>query len=490
MRTLKIALAALLTGTTLSASCSPSNAPAGAPAAPAKQAQARPNVVVILVDDLAWTDVSANRAGTISTPNIDSIGAGGAIFSAGYVTASICSVSRAGLLSGRIPSTFGFMYNITDRGDVDEGAGLPTNVPTLAERLKPMGYDTAAFGKWHQGSSPKYYPTKRGFDEYFGFLAGESVYATPDTPGIITTPTSADRYKPGEREGAQRLFEGPDMTPVAQPHKYLTESITDHAVDFIDRKAGGKNPFFLYLAYNAPHWPLQVPREYYDRHSEIKDPKRRTYVAMIDALDQGVGQVLKALDDKGVRDDTLIVFLSDNGCPVQFGYCTQTHPWGAGKFTYLEGGMRVPFMAAWPGHIIAGQRIDTPVSSLDIVPTVLDAAAPGRALPTGLDGIDLMRTLGGTAPATRRFFWDQRPVQAMREGRYKLWRSLDWKQVKLYDIEADPWERTDLSMKLPKEAARLEKAMSAFDAKLPKPMWPVHKTQPIEVIGRKTEFVY
>ena len=121
---------------------------------------------------------------------------------------------------------------------------------------------------------------------------------------------------------------------------------------------------------------------------------------------------------------------------------------------------------------------------------LLPPPAAGTRIPTGLDGIDLMRTLGGTAPATRRFFWDQRPVQAMREGRYKLWRSLDWKQVKLYDIEADPWERTDLSMKLPKEAARLEKAMSAFDAKLPKPMWPVHKTQPIEVIGRKTEFVY
>ncbi|MCJ2184290.1 sulfatase-like hydrolase/transferase [Novosphingobium sp. 1949] len=491
MRTLKIGLAALLAGTTLSPSLAAAPAPASTPASTATLArQARPNVVVILVDDLAWTDVSANRAGTIATPNIDSIGQAGATFSAGYVTASICSVSRAGLLSGRIPARFGFMYNITDRGDVNHGAGLPVTVPNLAERLRPLGYATAAFGKWHQGSTRPFYPTNRGFDEYFGFLAGESIYATPDSPGLVTTPTAFDKYKPETREGAQGLFEGPDMTPVDQPHAYLTETITEHAVDFLDRKAGGKDPFFLYVAYNAPHWPLQVPRVYFDRHSEIKDPARRTYVAMIEALDDGVGQILKTLEAKGVGKDTLIVFLSDNGCPVQFGYCTQTHPWGGGKFTYLEGGMRVPFMVVWPGHITPGQRVATPVSSLDIVPTVLDAAAPGTPLPDELDGVDLMRTLAGTAPKVRRFFWDQRPVQALREGRYKLWRSRDWKESKLYDIEADPWERTDLAARLPKEAARLEAEMDAFDATLPEPMWPLHSTRAIEVIGRKTEFVY
>lgn len=490
MRALKIGLAALLAGTTLGPTSATAAQPHSQPATAERQTGTRPNVVVILVDDLAWTDVSANGASTIQTPNIDSIGAAGATFSAGYVTASICSVSRAGLLSGRVPASFGFMYNITERGAVNKGAGLPLNVPTLAERLKPLGYDTAAFGKWHQGSTPEFYPTRRGFDEFFGFLAGESIYATPDTPGIVTTPTAFDKYQPDKREGAQQLYEGPEMAPVAHPHKYLTEDITEHAVDFIGRKAEGEDPFFLYVAYNAPHWPLQVPRTYYDRHSEISDPARRTYVAMIDALDAGIGQILKALDDKGLRDDTLIVFLSDNGCPVQFGYCTQTHPWGGGKFTYLEGGMRVPFMAAWPGHIAPGQRIAAPVSSLDIVPTVLEAVSPNKPLPKELDGVDLLDTLSGTAPTQRSFVWDQRPVQALRHGRYKLWRSLDWKQTRLYDIEADPWERTDLSAELPEVTTKLTRELNTFDAAVPEPMWPVHSTREVEVIGRKTEFVY
>lgn len=467
----------------------PRPAPEPAPEV-APRAAARPNIIVILVDDLPWTDVSLNRAGTINTPNIDSIGKQGANFSAGYVTASICAVSRAGLLTGRMPMRYGFMYNIVDRGNENPGAGLPVDQPTIAERLKPYGYRTAAFGKWHQGAEPQFYPTRRGFDEFFGFLAGETIYADPDAPGIVTTPTKGDRYKPMEREGGGRLFEGPEMRIVEQPNEYLTETITERTVDFIKRSAASKQPFFTYVAYNAPHWPLQVPRTYYDGRSEIADPVQRTYVAMIDALDTGVGRILKTLDDAGVRDDTMVIFLSDNGCPTQFGYCNASHPWGAGKFTYLEGGTRVPFMMAWPARLTPRGTVTAPVSSLDIVPTILDAVDPGKRMPAELDGVDLLDTIADPDAANRTLMWDQRPVRAIRQGRWKLWHSDDWKQTRLYDIEADPWEMNDLSAAQPDRVRAMKAAVDAFDASLPEPSWPMRSTREIIINGRKTEFVY
>lgn len=470
--------------------CATGDAPPSSLARVEPREASHPNVVVILVDDLPWTDVSINRAGTIRTPNIDSIGEQGVNFSAGYVTASICAVSRAGLLSGRMPMRYGFMYNIVDRGNENAGAGLPTDVPTIAERLKPQGYRTAAFGKWHQGADPKFYPTRRGFDEFFGFLAGETIYADPDTPGIVTTPTKADRYEPREREGGGRLFDGPEMKIVEQPHQYLTETITERTVDFIKRSAASKQPFFTYVAYNAPHWPMQVPQTYYDRHSEIVDPVRRTYVAMIDALDVGVGRILKTLGDEGVRDNTLVIFLSDNGCPVQFGYCDAHHPWGAGKFTYLEGGTRVPFMMSWPAGLKTRGTIDAPVSSLDIAPTILDAVAPDTPIPGELEGIDLLDTIAAPNSAPRTLMWDQRPVRVIREGRYKLWHSDDWKQTHLYDIVADPWERNDLAARQPERVRAMKERVDAFDATLPEPLWPIHSTREIIINGRKTEFVY
>ncbi|MCW2364590.1 arylsulfatase A-like enzyme [Sphingobium sp. B7D2B] len=466
-----------------------------APVAPvskvqAQQAQKKPNVIVILVDDLPWTDVSINKAGTINTPNIDSIGEQGVTFSAGYVAASVCAVSRAALLTGRTPARYGFMYNINDRGNLDAGAGLPTDVPTIAERLKPLGYRTAVFGKWHQGAEPKFYPTRRGFDEFFGFLAGETIYAEPDTPGLVTTPTKADRYEPAKREGGGRLFEGPDMQIVEQPNQYLTETITDRTVDFIRRSAASGEPFFGYVAYNAPHWPLQVPKVYYDNRSEITDPVRRTYVAMIDALDIGVGQILKALSDAGVRDDTIVIFLSDNGCPVQFGYCPEYHPWGAGKFTYLEGGTRVPFLMSWPNGLKQRGRVDAPVSSIDILPTILKAAAPKQAVPQELEGLDLVATVAHPAGAERTLMWSQRPVRAIREGRFKLWHSDDWAQTRLYDLDADPWEVNDLSSAMPDRVRAMKDKVDRFDASLPEAMWPLKSTREMIIGGRKTEFVY
>jgi arylsulfatase A-like enzyme len=491
-RMLKMTVAGLLAGAAAMglAGCSPAtegtnDAPANAEATVAQ----RPNVVLILVDDLGWPDVSTYGRHDVNTPNIDRIARSGVAFSSGYVAASVCSLSRAGLLTGRMPQEFGFTYNINDNGNED--AGLPTDQKTIAERLKPLGYHTGLFGKWHQGIKEQFYPTNRGFDEFFGFLTGETVYVDPKTPGIVTTPTKADHYSIAERKPDARVFEGPDRKPVNDFNKYLTAEITDHAVDFINRSAGKPDqPFFAYVAYNAPHWPMQVPKAYYDRFANIKDPVRRTYVAMITAMDDGVGRILDTLKARGVRDNTLIVFLSDNGCPIQFGFCNPAHPWGWGKFTYLEGGIRVPFMMSWPAGLRPRATVDTPVSSLDITPTILHAVAPKDPLPAGLDGVDLINTIEHPPAQPRTLVWGQEPVYAARRGAMKLWRSEDLHTTYLYNIERDKAESTDLSASDKVDHNALAGAVETWRKSLPKPRWPIHMARKVKVNGRETEMIY
>ncbi|MFY7834933.1 MAG: sulfatase [Novosphingobium sp.] len=488
----KFAAAALLTGAALSGLAGCVGTDASAPARNAAQAPVahRPNVLVILVDDLDWADVSTYGRNDVPTPNIDRIARTGVGFSDGYVAASVCAVSRAGLLTGKMPQTFGFTYNINDEGD--EGAGLPLDQLTLAERLKPMGYRTGAFGKWHLGADRQFYPTNRGFDEFYGFLAGETVFVDPRTPGIVTTPTKADKYPLTERKRNGITVEGPGARPVNDFDKYMTDEITRRAVEFVDRSAAKPGqPFFGYVAYNAPHWPLQVPQKWYDRFAHIKDPVRRTYVAMIAAMDDGVGQILDRLEATGQRDNTIVVFLSDNGCPVQFGFCNPAHPFGTGKFTYIEGGVRVPFAMSWPRGLRPAGIVDTPVSAIDIVPTVLHAAAPRSVLPQDLHGVDLVQTVVSPPKEPRTLVWGQEPVYAARRGSMKVWISQDRKQSYLYDLSKDPAELTDLSSRDAASKASLAAAIESWRSGLPKPLWKLHMTRTGTFFeGRETQIVY
>jgi arylsulfatase A-like enzyme len=462
----------------------------------AHPSQSQPNVLLILADDLPWPDVSTYGLHRVPTPNIDRIAREGVAFTNGYVAASVCAVSRAGLLTGRSPQRFGFDYNLDDHSNQRDG--LPVGQLTLGDRLRAMGYHTGIIGKWHLGEDPAYYPTKRGFDEFYGFLAGETVYVDPKTPGIVNTHTAADRPF-DTRKPSSRIIEGPDARVVNNFNRYLTSEITDRAVEYIARNK--QQPFFLYLAYNAPHWPLQVPKKYYDRFADIKDPIRRTYVAMIAALDEGIGKVLDQLDQQGLKERTLVFFLSDNGCPIQFGFCDCSHPLGAGKFTYLEGGTRVPFLMAWPGHLAPHAPVDTPVSSLDIAPTVLRAAEPGSVPPAELEGRDLIGQVAHTAtasgPATdsaaampRTLFWGQDPLFAVRSGRWKLFKSLDQKRLALFDLETDPAEEHDLSQREPQQTQSLDRALEGWRQQMPKPLWPLHQVTPVKICGRETERVY
>lgn len=463
-------------------------APRSTAGAIAPAAKGKPNIVVILVDDLDWADVSTYGRSDAPTPNIDRIAQSGVAFSDGYVAASVCAVSRAALLTGRMPQRFGFTYNINDEGD--PGAGLPVDQKTIADRLRPLGYRSAAFGKWHLGAESQFYPTRRGFDEFFGFLAGETNYVDPATPGIVTTPTKEDKYPIGPRSGNHAMVEGPDARPADDFSRYLTDQITDRAVDFISRASAERNrPFFAYVAYNAPHWPLQVPQAWYDRFAHIKDPVRRTYVAMIAAMDDGVGKILDTLERRGLRDDTMVFFLSDNGCPHRFGFCNPDHPFGAGKFTYLEGGTRVPFMLSWPAGMTSRGISASPVSSLDIAATVLRAADPKQALPRELEGRDLVLTARRPQP-DRLLVWGQEPVYAARQGDRKLWLSRDWKQSRLYDLKRDLAETVDLSGTDPVGVRRLGAAIERFRTSLPAPRWKLHATRKVTVNERETEMVY
>lgn len=450
-----------------------------------KTAPPKPNVIVIIADDLGWADVSTYGLKRVPTPNIDSMARRGVAFSSGYVAAPVCAVSRAGLMTGKYPQRLGFEYNFDES---NPGRGLPTTERTIADYLHTAGYRTAAVGKWHQGDAPGMYPTERGFDEFYGYLGGTTVHVRPGTPGFVEVDGGGQVPGAVERVGDTQVITGPDRKVVDNFDRYLTDDLTRQAIDFTDRSMAANKPFFLYLAYSAPHRPFQAPKKWYDRFPEIADHKRRTYVAMIAAMDDNIGQLTDALKRKGAYDNTLIVFLSDNGCPPQFGICDCSHPVNAGKFTQLEGGIRVPFVLSWPKGLPPQGINDRPVSSLDVLPTILKAA--GAPAAPGLDGVDLIAVATDRA-AKRPLFWRQSPVLSMREGKWKLWKSLDRNTTKLYDLERDAGETSDLAQRFPEVVQRLDQELMRWNGTLAKkPLWPNKMNYNMDVCGRTTQAIY
>ena len=326
-----------------------------------------PNIIVILADDLGYADLGCQGCRDIPTPHIDSLARNGVRFTSGYVTAPLCSPTRAGLLTGRYQQRFGFETNPGPEAYADDRFGLPRSEPTLAERLKPAGYTTGMFGKWHLGYKPELQPTARGFDEFFGFLSG------------------AANYLPNSRRAARLnpLLRG---TQPAEESEYLTDACGREAAAFIEKNRD--RPFFLYLPFNAVHAPLEAGEAYLSRCAAIPDSKRRVYAAMLAAMDDNVGRVLSALRQHNLEERTLIFFLSDNG-----GTTPQTTssnlPLSGRKAQVLEGGIRIPFLMQWKGHIPAGKIEDRPVISLDIVPTALAAAGMSARPEWKLDGVNL-----------------------------------------------------------------------------------------------------
>jgi len=380
----------------------------------------KPNILLIVADDLGYADVGAHGCKDFATPNIDSLAQNGLRFASGYVSSAVCAPSRAGLMTGRYQDRFGF------QGNPKHGVqwGLPVTERTMADRLKTAGYKTAVFGKWHLGEKPEWHPLSRGFDEFFGFLSGMHDYFKTDDPqwGSIM-------------RGRER----------AELKEYLPFALAKEACGFIERQK--EAPFFIYLAFNTPHTPLQAPADYLKKATQITDQRRQTYAAMVMALDDAVGRVLSTLREQGQEENTLIFFLSDNGGPLIAGSApngSKNDPLRGGKIQLWEGGIRVPFFIQWKGHLPAGKLVEEPIISLDILPTAVAVAGLETQPEWKLDGLNLLPLLEGkTNHLTRKeFFWKFGDTQfAVRNGDWKLVRVHNDKG--LFDLATDISETTD-----------------------------------------------
>jgi arylsulfatase A-like enzyme len=415
---------------------------------PTTAAARRPNIVLIVADDLGYADIGAQGISKdVRTPHIDALAAAGTRLTNGYVSCPVCSPTRAGLMTGRYQQRFGHEFN--PGPNEAETFGLPVDQVTLAQVLKDAGYATGMVGKWHLGFRPEMHPTQRGFDEFFGFLAGAHGY---DAVG----------------QGRNALLRG--TTPV-ESTDYLTDAFGREAAAFVERHAGGDKPFFLYLAFNAVHTPMQAPPKYLERFAGVADEKRRTMLAMLSAMDDAVGLVTDELRKAGAADDTLVFFLTDNGGPTRGNGSLNTPLRGTKGSTY-EGGIRVPFLVTWPGRVPAGRVYEAPAIALDVFPTAL--AAAGAAPPRGetLDGVDLLPHLAGRAGAAPHdaLYWRFGSQWAVREADYKLVRGGP-EGVQLFDLSSDVGETNDLIAAKPDVAERLRAKYEAWNATLERPRW-------------------
>lgn len=403
----------------------------------------KPNIVIIVSDDQGYGDVGFHGCKDIPTPNLDSLAKSGVRFTDGYVSCPVCSPTRAGLMTGRYQQRFGHEMNPGGRPE----HGLPLSQITLANLLKSAGYATGIVGKWHLGMTPEHHPQKRGFDEFFGFLSGAHSYLDP----LLGTPNAIMR-------GTQPVDE----------KEYLTDAFTREAVSFIERHR--KHPFFLYLPYNAVHTPLHATEKYLSRFKEIPDERRRTYAAMLSAMDDGIGAVLKKLRDSGLEKDTLIFFFSDNGGPPANG--SSNGSLRAYKGTVYEGGIRVPFLLRWPEKIPAGVVCHKPVISLDVLPTAL-AAAGGR-LPTDrpMDGVNLLPYTAGEKSDVPHelLFWRMRQNKAVRKGNWKLV-IVGETPPQLFDLSKDIGETNDLAADKPDVVKELSGALAKWESQMVPPLW-------------------
>ena len=363
-----------------------------------------PNLIVIMTDDQGYADVGFNGCEDIPTPNIDAIAKNGVKFTRGYVTYPVCGPSRAGFLTGRYQGRFGFSDNPSINPN-DPSAGLPVEEETIAEVLKKSNYNNAIIGKWHMGTHPRFHPLERGFDYFFGFLSGGHNYF-PEKLNI----NDLSEVKRKWQWYATKIKEN---RTVVEIEDYLTDELSQSAVKYIEKQVSNDQHFMLYLAYNAPHTPLQATPKYLSRFDHIKDPKRKTYAAMVSAVDDGVGQILKTLKKSGIEENTIVVFLSDNGGAKNNG--SDNRPLRGRKSDLFEGGIRVPFAMQWKGTIPAGMTYEKNVSSLDIMATIVAQNKISIDKKRTLDGVNLIPFLNGENDSEPHdyLFWRKIKYNAM-----------------------------------------------------------------------------
>ncbi len=419
-----------------------------------------PNVVIILVDDLGYADVGFNGCKDISTPNIDKIATDGVKFTNAYVSYAVCGPSRAGLITGRYQDRFGFGRNpLLAPNDINQG--LPLSEETLAEALSKKDYKSIAVGKWHLGANLKQYPTQRGFTEFFGFLSGGHNYFPEKLTlnDISDVRTQYGGYSTKILHNKKRI----------EIKKYLTEELTDAAVDFIKRNKD--NPFFVYLAYNAPHTPLQATEKYLLRFKNIKNKKRRTYAAMVSSVDDGVGLVLEELKKLNIEENTIIYFLSDNGGPYLYNG-SNNGELRDGKGSLYEGGIHVPFAMQWKGHI-KPHVYTKPIISLDIFATSTALANVKPKNP--IDGVNLIPFLTGQKNNSphKYLYWrkfDQKAYAVRCDNGMKVvkYKSDD---DKMFNLNKDIGEAKELEKNNSKDYRKLIKKYNSWQSLLIDPVF-------------------
>lgn len=412
----------------------------------------RPNFILIVADDLGFADLGFNGSTQIKTPHIDQLAHTGVTFAEGYVSSPVCSPSRAGFLTGINQVGFGHDNNIggSQPGFDPQFLGLPLSQQTIADHLKPLGYTSGLIGKWHLGDAPQFHPLKRGFDEFWGYTGGGHDYFTSSPDG----------------KGYKSPIECNYKTPA--PITYITDDVGDESVAFIERHANA--PFFLFASFNAPHTPMQATEEDLAQYNHIKDPKRRTYAAMVHRLDVNIGKIVAAVNRQGISENTLIVFISDNGGPVNSN-ASLNAPYNGQKGILLEGGIHVPFVMNWPKTLPAGMTYPDPVSSLDITPTFVEMSGE-ISQDHEFDGINLIPYVldGNSATPHPDLKWRFTISAAIRQGDWKLVRLPD-RLPQLYHLPSDTSEQTNVALKNLKKTEQLLKKLGDWDVGLPHPVF-------------------
>ena len=446
----------------------------------------RPNILFLVADDLGYGELGCYGGKDIPTPHLDSLAADGVRFTNGYVTAPFCAASRAALLTGRYQTRFGFEFNPIGAKNAAPGIGLPVAEKTIADRLRDSGYATALVGKWHLGGTAEFHPQRRGFDEFFGFLHEGHTYVPQPWDGVVSW--LRRRALP---DGGKGRWTSPDGRIVWSTHlnnhepdydadnpilrasqpvderANLTDAFTREACDFITRHRA--QPFFLYLAYNAVHSPMQAADAHLKKFAHIPDIHRRIFAAMLAHLDDSVGEVLARLRAHGLEEKTLIVFLSDNGGPTR-ELTSSNFPLRGEKGALYEGGIRIPMIVSWKGKIPAAQTLVQPVMAFDLTATA--QAAAGVALAADSDGANLLPLLRAesTAAPHEALHWRVGRKNALRAGDWKIIRDANgaWE---LFDLAHDISETKNLAAQNPARVTDLAARWERWNVQQAEPRW-------------------
>ena len=469
----------------------------------------KPNIVLILADDLGIGDVGAYRQGPIQTPHIDQLARNGIKFTQAYVTHPVCSPSRAGLVTGLYQQRHGWEFNVAQR---DKEFGMSTEVSTVADTLSEMGYQNGLIGKWHLGHQRQHHPVNRGFHNFFGVLDGGTTYINSETPGASFASINSSMTQRAPLKRPNAIYRNFDEVKVDD---YLTDVFTEEAVDFIQKNQ--HRPFFLFLSHITPHTPLQTIEKYSRRYEHISDKRARIYASMVASLDDSVGRIVKELESLGLSENTLIVFASDNGCAGYIEGACSNAPYSGFKRYHQEGGIRIPLIMSWDNFLPRGLTYKQPVITLDLYSTFV--AAAGQAGFSSIDSVNLIPFVKkevNSAPH-KYLYWRSGPTYAIRDERWKLMRYSvapytardlgddgrltppkgGWphelsseKITLLYDLKADPSEQNNLADVHPEIVKRLTAEYETWASSLAKPMIPAIRSTLADIDGTTVQLIF